>query len=39
MKVGLDGNHSILGIHLAGNEGTIDAMGFVNPFGADGKDE
>ena len=39
MKVGLDENHTILGIHIAGNEGTTDAMGFVHPLGADGKDE
>jgi glutamate mutase epsilon subunit len=37
MKKGLDQNHSILGIHLAGNEGTVDALGFMNPFDEDGK--
>ena len=36
MKKGLDQNHSLLGLHLAGNEGTVDALGFINPFDADG---
>jgi len=26
---GLDENHTILGIHFAGNEGDIDALGFI----------
>ena len=39
MKVGLDQNHTILGIHLQGNEGTVDALGFFNPFHADGNQE
>ena len=28
---GLIQNHSILGIHMIGNKGTIDALGFVKP--------
>jgi len=36
MKEGLDENHTILGLHLAGNEGVIDAMGFINHYDEDG---
>ena len=28
---GLSENHTILGIHLAGNEGETDALGFIKP--------
>jgi hypothetical protein len=27
---GLENNHSIMGIHMIGNEGTADSLGFVN---------
>ena len=37
MKKGLDQNHTLLGLHLAGNEGSVDALGFINPFDEDGK--
>ena len=28
---GLKDNHNILGIHFIGNDGDVDAKGFVNP--------
>lgn len=28
---GLKDNHSLLGIHMIGNEAEIDALGFANP--------
>ena len=28
---GLSENHSILGIHFGGNEGEVDALGFIQP--------
>lgn len=31
MKDGLDENHTLMGIHLEGNEGSIDALGFMQP--------
>ena len=37
MKIGLDQNHTLLGLHLAGNEGTVDALGFIIPFDEEGK--
>ena len=33
---GLDKNHTILGIHLTGNEGDTDAMGFIECHDDDG---
>jgi len=33
---GLSFNHTILGIHTAGNEGSTDALGFFNPDDHDG---
>ena len=36
MKEGLDENHTILGLHLTGNEGVTDAMGFINHYDEDG---
>lgn len=36
MKEGLDQNHTILGLHLAGNEGATDAMGFIERYDDDG---
>lgn len=30
-RQGLDQNHTILGIHAGGNEGSTDALGFVKP--------
>jgi len=35
MRQGLDLNHTILGLHSAGNEGTTDALGFFNEFDHD----
>jgi len=35
-RQGLDQNHTILGIHAGGNEGSTDALGFVNQFDHDG---
>lgn len=32
MNEGLTTNHSILGIHFAGNEGTIDGLGYIHEF-------
>jgi len=34
---GLKENHTILGIHMIGNEATTDALGFVAPSRAEGK--
>ena len=31
MKDGLEDNHVLLGIHLEGNEGAVDALGFIQP--------
>lgn len=31
MKGGLEDNHILLGLHLEGNEGSIDALGFIQP--------
>ena len=28
---GLKDNHTILGLHFVGNDGDVDAKGFVNP--------
>ena len=36
MKEGLDRNHTILGLHLAGNEGATNAMGFIDRYDEDG---
>ena len=35
-REGLDVNHTIYGLHFAGNEAATDAMGFVNHFDHDG---
>lgn len=32
MEVGLKDNHSILGIHMIGNECEINALGFMKPY-------
>ena len=34
-REGLDENHTIYGLHFAGNEGSTDAFGFVNHFDHD----
>ena len=39
MKDGLERNHSILGLHTAGNEGTTDALGFFNNHDHDAQNE
>ena len=38
MKEGLEENHTILGIHFTGNEGTVDGLGYLNEF-TEGKHE
>jgi len=37
MKEGLDENHTILGLHFAGNEGDTNALGFIQEHDYDGK--
>jgi len=34
---GLKENHTLLGIHMVGNEATTDAMGFIIPSRSEGK--
>ena len=36
MAEGLQKNHQILGIHLTGNEGKMDGMGFIQAYQEDG---
>jgi hypothetical protein len=36
MSEGLDSNHTILGLHLTGNEGEIDSLGFISHHDPDG---
>ena len=39
MRVGLDQNHTIMGLHSTGNECTTDALGFLNQYDFDGLKE
>ena len=38
-REGLDLNHTIYGLHFAGNEGATDALGFINHFDHDRQKE